>query len=899
MKKLLLSLFLAVSAGLLLPAAEQKSIMYPACFQKNVFHICENLTGSLGFYPLNEPQTTKATLHLEIPAFLKYDSSGFSMGKVADKAVQRNIKRNGQPYTRIDITLSQPFISYWNQFKKTSSVPFYLKEIILLSAVKGSAGKSAPLYWSMTTERGKSKEQFLTVRVLKAPLMPSKGTKYFTTGVAGIESITGKYDPYVKEVCAFLKGLTSAEIYANLRYDDPVPDPGFSSAKSSGSVCFFPNFRPDPLEREIRLGKWDHKYPTVKNHYNYRGLALSYMVKDPEGFFAKYLKDGLLRFKKSAPHARYLRWDYEPLASQYTPYDLEIFCKEYMKLKQVLTYAQIRKSYPRQWSDFMHEMSAKLVRKYREAQQKYWPEVSLVMVSGFMDKKYPENKYRSIYTPLDVRETEKYFDVHSPMIYWQGTEFYDDVELNMRYLKKPFIPWIDPSEHSQVFYERYTPRGVRQNILACAILGAKGIVFYPVASLDGAYFPQIADAFSQIAGAEEILHGGVNITAKCKVTAVNAVKIDLIDSAGKSVQVVMPRYDEKIRYCIRKKGSKYAAGLFNYNNDTVYLRLDIPGFAKGALVKLAPHDAVILTELPKNQAALEKELASEISKAKRSRNFDRVKFGGSMVAWRALEGKALPALMTGGCTFTVDTAMAAPRAWTCPFPTWDPMFNPRRERGYLGRIFLMDNTVPLPLEFTLKKFLIDRKRPSMILEHIQKPFGGFQEMKNKFEGLHITSQWTLDFNGKKAFLKITAKNLNPRKETIPLRLKIHSFPRIGVKFGPKFAPGVLSVDGRTVTSELESNFILTRKGKKSGMTNARIPEHEWKNPGLVAIFCTPPGRLERLTITPDSKSAAFYTWYRGKEMTAEFLTEETALSYGQSISYTYIFEYALTRRKGK
>ena len=772
-------------------------------------------------------------------------------------------------------------------------MPFYLKENIILDAVKGSAGKTAPLYWKMTTDRGTSAEQMLTVKILPPVKMPAKPTKRFTTGFSAIESISGKFDSYAQQVCDFLKGLTSAECYTNYKYDEPIQDPQFASAKSSGSVCFFPNFRPDPLEKEIRLGKLNHKYPTVANHHNYYGLSLSYMVDDPEGFFAKYLKDGIERFRKSAPKAKYLRWDYEPLASQYSNYELEKFSRRYMKLDKVLSYAQIQKQYPRQWSNFMHSESELLVKKYSEAVRRYWPGVQLVMVSGFMDKKHPENKYRSTYTPLDVRETEKYFDMHSPMIYWQGTEFYDDVELNMRYLKKPFMPWIDPTEHSQVFYQRYTPEGVRQNILACAALGTHGIIFYPVASLDGAYFQQIADAFSQIAKAEDILTGK-NISGQCKVQVANAIEMDLADASGKSSKIIMPQYNTDIRYCIRQKGNQYAVALFNYNNAKVILRLNIPGFADNALVKLNPNDAVILTKLPE-QTALQKELADEIATLKKTSDFKQVKFGGSTVAWRALDGEAYPALITGRCTFTIDTKMAAPRAWACPFPTWDPMINPRKERGYLGRIFLMDNTMPIPLEFTLKQFLINKNRPSMILEHIQKPFGGFQELSNRFEGLHITSQWTLDFKGNKAMLNVTATNKNNQGKTIPVILKIHSFPRIGVKFGPRYAPGILQVDGRKVTTELESNFILVKKGKNSGMKNPRIPEYEWKNPGEVSISCNPPGRLEQLKIIPDSKTSAFYTWYREKEMTVEFLTEEVSLKPEESVSYEYIFEYGLTK----
>ena len=62
----------------------------------------------------------------------------------------------------------------------------------------------------------------------------------------------------------------------------------------------------------------------------------------------------------------------------------------------------------------------------------------------------------------------------------------------------------------------------------------------------------------------------------------------------------------------------------------------------------------------------------------------------------------------------------------------------------------------------------------MILEHVQKPFGGFPEMENRFEGLHINAKWILDFKGDKAILRCTAENRHD-KRSIPVILKIQSF----------------------------------------------------------------------------------------------------------------------------
>ena len=77
------------------------------------------------------------------------------------------------------------------------------------------------------------------------------------------------------------------------------------------------------------------------------------------------------------------------------------------------------------------------------------------------------------------------------------------------------------------------------------------------------------------------------------------------------------------------------------------------------------------------------------------------------------------------------------------------------------------------------------------------------------------------------------------------------------------------------------------------MSHPRINEYKWQNFGPATIYCKIPKRIETLIITPDKNTNAFYTWRRGSEMTAEFLTSKKVLSYGEKVTYQYIFEYSL------
>ena len=187
--------------------AEPDSVMFPACFQKNTFHICEGFPGLLGFYPINEPPTDKAVLELDLPDFLKFRQACFYNGGKDDPAESSSIRRNGAAYTRIRVTLSKAFVSCWNQFKSMTAFPHYLKEMIVLDANKGSAGKEGAVYWRLITGRGTSKDKIVKVKVLPPVRMPAAPAARFTVGFSSVETPGGKYDGYAREFCRFLKGL--------------------------------------------------------------------------------------------------------------------------------------------------------------------------------------------------------------------------------------------------------------------------------------------------------------------------------------------------------------------------------------------------------------------------------------------------------------------------------------------------------------------------------------------------------------------------------------------------------------------------------------------------------------------------------------------------------------------
>lgn len=67
------------------------------------------------------------------------------------------------------------------------------------------------------------------------------------------------------------------------------------------------------------------------------------------------------------------------------------------------------------------------------------------------------------------------------------------MKLNIFTLEKPCFPFIDPSENMAMYYSRYTPETVKQNILIVAALGGYGIGFWPNDIFDGRYLEAIKE----------------------------------------------------------------------------------------------------------------------------------------------------------------------------------------------------------------------------------------------------------------------------------------------------------------------------------------------------------------------------------------------------------------------
>ena len=100
-------------------------------------------------------------------------------------------------------------------------------------------------------------------------------------------------------------------------------------------------------------------------------------------------------------------------------------------------------------------------------------------------------------------------DIYQNMPYFEGVQYFDSMELNIRELKSaPHMPLIDPTEDMERYYIRYTPNGVKTVILASAANGGIGQGFYPSDHFDGRYLVSIAEGADLIAKGEDFYMSG-------------------------------------------------------------------------------------------------------------------------------------------------------------------------------------------------------------------------------------------------------------------------------------------------------------------------------------------------------------------------------------------------------
>ena len=324
---------------------------------------------------------------------------------------------------------------------------------LYFSALPGSSGRSGTARWQITADGGSMPEQKVTFRVLPPLKMPSSPLKQFKASITMRYSVIGAPSPEIAAKLAdFWPGLSASPVPTMLHtYCRELKDPRYEGWVSLPSQAGMPAFRPLEFERLVRTGKLLDKYPHTElvPPYTNRALSPAYMHEDPEGVFAKYLKDGVELYRKSYPTAKYIFWNFEPGVKFTSAYDRKRFCEK-LKLPRTLSAEEIRRSHHAEWKKFAFDQSTETIRLVSAAFRKYWPEVKLMLCGGNLRTEQPD--MRDQYCATDPRDYDRYVDWHVPMSYIQTVAFFDQSAATVKYTKKPVLILVDPNEIRKDFY---------------------------------------------------------------------------------------------------------------------------------------------------------------------------------------------------------------------------------------------------------------------------------------------------------------------------------------------------------------------------------------------------------------------------------------------------------------
>ena len=407
---------------------------------------------------------------------------------------------------------------------------------------------------------------------------------------------------------------------------------GFKKAIEIGSMGSMPRLgfarwkRNDPKTRNVKFPLCVPRSPREPDEV----LCPDYLIRDPEGYIWDNYVPTLLRERAGKIEVDLIDFDLEPHPTRhcFCPVCLEEFAK-FAKMKTVPTREQILARHSGTWFKFRVEQHRRIIRRYLDSCRKHFPGRKVSLVTDIL---HPTGSLISDWCAVDCRQSDSIgLDYMRNMPYFEGTSFYDTTAFNRKQLKTPWFPFIDPSEVNRRFYIRYTPAGVKLNIVATAMLGGVGIGFWPNDFFDGAYLHEMLRASRIVGAAEDFYMAGARCDDAVSFVPKNTIDRKLSDD-GETFVMQTPDFAPFLRHTVHRAGDQLLLTVLNYHpEEDVILELAsrdaglVPRALAGCtppertadgkyLVKIKSCDAGIWVFSAENKAVPAGKLAAELEK---------------------------------------------------------------------------------------------------------------------------------------------------------------------------------------------------------------------------------------------------------------------------------------------
>lgn len=928
-----------------------QAFLYPVDFQNRNWYLNSNFPNALllrakldrKWMPGNHLQ-----MILDVPEGVEYLGSGalLPVSNAAKKTVfekdtynKKAIKRDGKNYVRYTLTFAPGFTE---KLGKNFAWENYNRIYFRATGQPRIAGK---VYWKLRSRTNETQEQFFVLNVLPPLQMPARPCERFQLCLARLwHMITpaGVSDAYLD----FWNSLQKRPWISNPYYINAYPEKEQQKIYSRYHYSFhLPASASMPwitsLYNAVAKNRFPGKFPkAVRADGSKIPISVSpwYLIEDPENLIWETLfKEYAVTVRKN-PNIKAIAVDYEPGA--YT----HCFSQEsrkrfaaFAKLKTVPSTDVILVKHREKWLRFRIEEHRKILERLSKAIKKHLPGVQFWLIS---DPLQPGKQRVAEWCGVDVQASDPDVDIHQDMPYYTGEQFYNVMKLNIAELKKPCFPFIDPSENSEMYYSRYNPATVMQNILIVASLGGYGIGFWPNDVFDGRYLESIKESYRVVAETEKIYalpyRDSGTFRAKCR----NVLEIETSSENGKKITLTIPPIDRKIRVLHHQSADADLLTVFNFSDRTsAILELAIPGFSgkcsgveelvkqirltengknlssdrirKGFLAEIAPNGTAVFrirkkaenipgTMRPVEQKYFAGKLKQNKLHASSGTSFRPFKEKDSSAMWGVLPEKdnAVVYLEQQGKGRIGIEALDGGE-----IVSWEPDGKVGNDllyhqgRGFFGRFQLnAPEQLPGPYPFELQAIRKTKTGPEVLFEYTVPDYANASAVKNPLTGLKVSKKISLQNAGKKIVLTFTF--YNPSKKTMNFSFKVNNYPRIGGNYAEKaHLPGVTQIICGSKSfipgSPKSDRMLLKNKDAapelRKYLLYKRIPIEIIK-PGAITVKA---GKemVETVKIVPDAKTAGFYSWANTVTgYTVEPISDVLTLQPGKQISWSCSYE---------
>lgn len=650
-------------------------------------------------------------------------------------------------------------------------------------------------------------------------------------------------------------------------------------------------------------------------------IATWYLLSDPEGkiwgdngYFANYAAK-----IRQRPYIKRIVMDYEPFSMNFdfSEKNRELF-RQFAKLEKVPSTSLCIGPLRRKWYEFKIEQNRLLLKKFGEMMRKYLPDVEFFLCSDHCRPTGPVE-----WCSVDQLKSEP--DVHGfqPMPYTAGLPFWEIIEYNSKLLKKNFSPMIDPSEHNQDLYARYSPSKIVQNILITAAFGCDGMAFWPHDIFDGRYLHSMRDGFAIVARVEDLYAQKAQPLDSYRAYCSNVLRLERSGDDGKKITINIPDRDRLLRSRFHGKPSDPVRVLtaFNFSDDDMIVTFELPDTAdgsyrltelrsgrvmldhgkdftaeklrKGFLWKIPANESMVIRIEKSNggkvagtdQKELEKELES-FRKLNASNSLQPCSKGNASVDWGVSEGdnQVVIMLKSGNTRLGIKPYEGYPVMWKADGGS--DRLGTGKKRGMIGDLVLEPSETEKG-SFQIVKFEITAKgEPKVTLSRRINEISVSGGIPNAHGGLTLKREITLTGNGNTCLIR--HQLINTGKNVLKFEFRERNFPMLFAQ------PDKIEVDCGAAVIEpgIPTNNVLILSGSK------RKFYHDWKvqygSSAPVLKYSAKEGSLKRvMSISPGYKFDAVYIWgdqLNGKKGTVEPLAVPVTLKPGEALDGVSRFE---------